>query len=458
MINRLWIFLLAPVCCWSQILTGTIVDASANQPLETVSVYFDNTTVGTTTNENGEFSITYTDAIQSSLVISYLGFEKIIINDYRDKEHIAIALKPSSIALDEVNLDYDDGLTRKQKLRLFRKEFLGTSKIAKSCKILNEDDLILRYDKENRVLSASAKAPIKIENKALQYEIDYDIIDFELSFKYANIPTNSFTKNRLTYYGTTFYKDLKKSNKKSTIKKRERAFKGSVQHFMRALFNENLKGEGYWIFYGRFRVNEWAYFTVGDLEDSSFKQVTLNKKVTILYDKDIQSSIEVNTDKFYVDRFGNYAPIVGVFFNGYMGSQRVGDSVPSDYNLDSDSQIVNDDFLEGNWNVVSVEKSSKEPPFSLMVDSFKNAQFTFNSDKTFNLQTTAANSFFQMLTSAINQSTWSLSKINENSLVSIANGENIQMEIFVSVDGSDVFFTIGKQGEPSYFLLKVVKA
>ncbi|WP_111684744.1 carboxypeptidase-like regulatory domain-containing protein [Winogradskyella tangerina] len=333
MINRLWIFLLCPVFCFAQTITGTVIDANTNKPLETVSVYFDNTTVGTTTNENGEFSIEITDAIQSSLVISYLGYEKVIINNYRDQSVLKIALKPSSVALDEVNLDYDDGLTRKQKLKLFKKEFLGSSNFARSCKILNEDDLILRYDKDDWTLSASSIAPIRIENKALQYEIEYDLIDFEVSYKYVNLASNTFNKNSVTYYGTTFYKDMEKATKKSTVKNRERAYKGSIQHFMRALFNENLRDEGYWIFYDKLRVNEWSYFKVEDLEDSSFKQVTLSKKVVIVFDKDIQSKIDVKTDKFYIDEYGNYAPIVGVFFSGSMGDQRVGDSLPSDYGL-----------------------------------------------------------------------------------------------------------------------------
>lgn len=325
--------LLCPVIGWAQTITGTIVDATTNQPLETVSVYFDNTTVGTTTNENGEFFIEYSDAIQSSLVISYLGYEKVIIYEFRNQDVFNISMKPSSVALDVVNIDDDDGLTRKQKLRLFRREFLGSSNFARSCKILNEDDLILRYDKNNLVLSASSRTPIKIENKALQYAIDYDIMDFEVSYKYVNVETNSFSKNSVTYYGTTFYKDLKNADKKATLKNRERAFKGSVQHFMRALFNENLRDEGYWIFYDKLRVNEWSYFKVTELEDSLFKEVTLEKNVVIVFNKDIQSRIDLRTDKFYIDKYGNYAPIVGVYFSGSMGNQRVGDSLPSDYGL-----------------------------------------------------------------------------------------------------------------------------
>ena len=333
MISKLILFLWAPVFCFSQTLKGKVIDASTNKPIETVTVYFDNTTVGTTTNQNGEFSMTYTDAIQSSLVISYLGYEKVLINNYRDQEYIKVYLKPASVVLDEVNLDYDDGLTRKQKLRLFKREFLGTSKYGKACKILNENALILRYDKNDKILYASSKVPLKIHNKALRYEIKYDLMEFYIEFRYVNVKTNEFSTTSVTYYGTTFFKNLEGSDKKRIQKNRKYVYKGSVQHFMRALFHENIKANTYEIFYNKLKVDEWAYFNVSTIKASDFKQVTLKKGVSILYNKKAQSEMHLNIDKFYVDVYGNYTPIIGIYFSGAMGNQRVGDTLPSNYDL-----------------------------------------------------------------------------------------------------------------------------
>ncbi|WP_299121803.1 carboxypeptidase-like regulatory domain-containing protein [uncultured Winogradskyella sp.] len=324
-----------PFFCFAQTFNGRVIDKVTQEPIETVSVYFDNTTIGTTTDENGEFSITYTDAVQSTLVISYLGYEKVLISDYRFRNNVTIELVEADNALDEVYIEYDDGLTRRQKLRLFRKEFLGTSKFGKSCKILNEDDLILRYDKGNKSLYASAKAPVRVENKALQYEIAFDIIDFEVEFRYVEIKTSTFTVNTVAFLGTSFYKDLKGSEKKKTIKNREIAYEFSIQRFMRSLYNKNLRDEGYWIYYDKLRVEEWSYFTIEDITDSDLKKVKLKDKVTILYNKELQSELQIEVDEFFVDVYGNYTPIEGVYFSGIMGSQRVGDSLPLDYGLNN---------------------------------------------------------------------------------------------------------------------------
>ncbi|WP_179344430.1 carboxypeptidase-like regulatory domain-containing protein [Winogradskyella ursingii] len=334
-INRVFFyFFIVPFFGFAQTFSGTVIDKATQQPIETASVYFDNTTIGTTTNEKGEFSITYSDAVQSTLVISYLGYQKVFINDYRIKNNVIIALVEAANTLDAVYLDYDDGLTRKQKLKLFRKEFLGSSRFAKSCKILNEEDLILRYNRQNKALYASALKPIIVENNALQYEVAFEILEYEASYYQANPETNVFNIKALTYFGTSFFKDTNIEHKKRFFKNREKAYKGSVQHFMRSLFYQNLKAEGYHVFSGKFRVNEWDYFKVIETENRDSKIVTLKKEVSILFNKKMQSKIELKIPEFYVDIYGNYSPILGVYFSGDLGMQRVGDMLPSNYGLD----------------------------------------------------------------------------------------------------------------------------
>ena len=321
---------------YSQTITGTVVDSKTKQPLMAVSVYFDNTTIGTTTDDYGRFVIDYSDAIQTNLIVSYLGYETLIISDYRQRSHsMSIALKESLNQLDEVVVNADDGLSRKQKLKLFRKEFLGFSEFSKSCKILNEDDLILRYNKKDMVLSVSAKKPVLVKNRSLQYEIAYDIQDFEITFRYVDAKLDQFGIHSVLYTGTSFYKDLN-NGKKRTLKHRKKAYKGSVQHFMRSLYNLNLEDEGFVIFHNKFKVDEWAFFKVEDLKDSSFKKVSLEAKVNILFKGNDQSVLTPVVSQFYIDKFGNYTPIPGLLFSGVMGDYRIGDLLPTNYQLQED--------------------------------------------------------------------------------------------------------------------------
>ena len=315
----------------AQTLNGRVIDSNTKAPIETATVYFDNTTIGVSTNANGEFSIVYNDAIQSVLVVSFLGFEKQVITDYRTLSYVTVELKEQIDVLDEVFLTDNDGLTRIQKIKQFKKEFLGTSANAKSCKILNEDDIILRYHKPSKTLTATSKNPVLVLNTNLQYEIAYDLIDFEIKYKYVDEKQDIFNINSVIYTGTSFYKSIGKIDAEKLDKFRQKALNGSVQHFMRALYKEDLEAEGFQIFHKSFIVKPWDFFTVSTHENPNLKQVSLKDKVVILYNKKAQSSLQVHSEFFVIDQYGNYAPINTVLFSGEMGSQRIGDSLPFDF-------------------------------------------------------------------------------------------------------------------------------
>ena len=335
MTNRLTLFFfIIPSILLSQSITGKVIDKVTQEPVETASIYFDQTTIGTTTNENGEFSIDYTDAVRSNLVISYLGYQKVLITDYRKLDNILVELEVATNALDEVFVNFDDELTRQQKLRLFKKEFIGTSRFANSCIILNEDKLVLYYDGKDNTLYASSEEPIRVKNRAIQYQIEFDIIDFEASYRNVDIEENTFILNSVRYLGTTFYKDLTNGSKRKVNRNRNKVYKGSVQHFFRALYNEDLKKESYQIYHKNKKVEEWDFIKISEGKTSSIKELRLKSKINILYKKSWQSTMELKTDHIYIDVYGNYSPIIGVYLTGYLGNQRLGDTLPSDFGLE----------------------------------------------------------------------------------------------------------------------------
>jgi hypothetical protein len=319
---------------FSQTIKGVVLDAKTQLPIETATVYFDNTTIGTVTNQLGEFSLEYNEAIKSSLIVSFLGYKKVIINSYNSNTKLKILLDEDISNLDEIVISANDGMPRRIKLQQFRKQFLGTSKNGKSCKILNESDLILRYNKQENKLYASAKQPVIIVNKNLKYKITFDIVDFEIAYRYVDIKRQEFNIKSVVYTGTSFYKTTEKPNESKDIKKRQKAYKGSVLHFMRSLYNEQLSDEEYQIFNKGFIVaDSYIYGLMSKVVDTNLKKVQLKNSISILFHKKKQSELTVVVSEFYIDNYGNYTPIAGVLFNGEMGNQRIGDSLPFDYKL-----------------------------------------------------------------------------------------------------------------------------
>ena len=338
MISRLLLFLLvffSSYTGFAQEISGIVLDAKSGKPIESVSVYFDNTTIGTTTNSKGEFSIEYREDIKSLLIFSFLGYKKGYVNNYYPSKRYKVLLEEAFNTLNTVVITHDDGMSRKMKLNQFRTQFLGTTSNAKSCKILNEDDIILRYFKNEKQLTASSKKPILIENNSLQYLISFDLNDFKIDYHYVNIEANRFGTKLVLYTGTSRYEDLKRSDKKRITKNRDKSYKGSSLHFMRALASNKLKEENYLIIKKGFAVNANDYFFVTYNPNNNSATVKLKEPVIILYDKK-QSTLNCKTDVFFIDEFGNHTPIEKVIFGGHMGIQRLADSLPLDYEISED--------------------------------------------------------------------------------------------------------------------------
>jgi hypothetical protein len=151
----LWLILLLPVYFNAQVIKGTVMDVNSNTTLPGATVYQDGTTNVTITDQNGYFELN-TKGLNNTLVIRYLGYQsEQIDNPLRfEKKMLKVVLNEELFSLDEVVVVLNPSFTRREMLRAFRSQFLGTSKSALRCKIANEDDLILRYNADERTLTA----------------------------------------------------------------------------------------------------------------------------------------------------------------------------------------------------------------------------------------------------------------------------------------------------------------
>ena len=94
--KRLWLLLLLMSFYVSAQTKGVVVDESG-KPIPYVNIWVENENIGTTSEENGEFSITA--SANKNLIFSILGFEKRII---KASEVSNVKLKAISFQLDEV--------------------------------------------------------------------------------------------------------------------------------------------------------------------------------------------------------------------------------------------------------------------------------------------------------------------------------------------------------------------
>lgn len=318
----------------SQDITGLVIDSKTNEPLSGASVYFNNTTIGTITNSEGEFAIKYNTDLKTELVISFIGYETFIIGDLFFKEDLVIPLTESVNVLNEIELTSRETWSRELKLNEFKKHFLGESSRGESCKILNEEDIVLKYNVKNKTLIVVSKAAIIIENNDLKYLISVNLQHFKAKYSYVSKNKKRLNIDLVSYNGSNYYRSIDVHPTKEIFQTREEAYKGSTMHFMRALASENLNKEGYDLFVEQgqhIRLTN-RHFEVSPSYDQNGVIVKIKRnKVNVLYKGVKRSSIECTEDQFYIDNFGNHTPPETVIFTGDFGNQRMGDTLPLDY-------------------------------------------------------------------------------------------------------------------------------
>ena len=218
-------------------ITGKVID-SESVPLIGAAVYLNNTSIGTTTDDNGEFELFIKQGVHD-LIISYLGYETIQykIDTNKPLKKIIFRTKETGNILEEIVLENKkySKEDRAYFLSRFRNTFIGKTIFSQNCKILNPDVIQFHYDSETKILEAYVRKPIEILNKDLGYKIFYDLVHYEL------------TQSKITYLGYSRYQDLKggKSKQRKWSKNRLRAYNGSKMHFIRAARKGELRKDGF---------------------------------------------------------------------------------------------------------------------------------------------------------------------------------------------------------------------
>jgi len=323
----------------SQTIQGTVFDENTI-PLEGVSVYYDGTTLGTTTNQAGQFEINSLATPNAILVISYIGFESIYLNAVQN--NLKISLKPNIISLNEVLLE-PIPFSRKDMLAVFREQFLGQTKAGRNCLILNEEAIQFAYDSQNYKLSAFADEPLKIENKLLGYEVYFNLIDFSVVFSKRSLD-EVFMRTSF-FSGTSFFQEMKDLNQKIE-KNREKAYLGSSKHFFKNLNDKKWGKKEFLVFERGFVSDPTLHFEVIPGENLTLiklieKPVTINgiialkfrKSLQLLYNNKEQSGIVFYTPSFYVDAYGSYSNIDQIIFSGEIAKKRMGDMLPGNFEI-----------------------------------------------------------------------------------------------------------------------------
>ena len=330
---------------------GTVLDDKGGTPLSNASVFCQNTTTGTISNNDGLFSLRLNNG-GYDLVISYTGYETQVLrvsNSMADKDSLIIRMKEKNKSLEEVAVTGSalvaDGWNKYG--QFFLDNFLGTTVNAAQCTIENKEAINFYFYKKRNKLKAKAKEEIIIINQALGYKIRYQLDSF----------VNDYNTHISSYTGYPLFESLNGTpeQQQEWSKNRYRTYIGSRLHFMRSWYDSTLRDEGFEVEtlntpgsdVGTVLENPYDSSIYG--VDSGTVDIKINGRIRVTYngrvpDKNylIQNHFPLNArvqvsaleipSGFSIEENGYFYEQSEVTNLGYWAWKKIAELVPYDYN------------------------------------------------------------------------------------------------------------------------------
>ena len=374
------ITLFLPFICLAQTLRGVVIDADTNEPIAGASVYLNGTTLGCNTDSEGHYSIKVNDIIYTQLVLSFMGYETVIIENPFELLPDTVYLKEKGFRVNEVTVKGRPTFSERQKMQAFREQFLGVTPGGRACRILNEKDIRLVYDPKEHKLHGYTDVPIVVKNTHLGYHVKCELIQFTLilgpqkslhskntdtaqtiiTASFEELPkinnfhherrkdTYKYSKNRffklisksdLINSELVILKDLQDKNLQ-TLLKQEQFFNVMKKKADESTINievvpesKNIDG------ITSFVITESSENNTNNFENTMLNTVNIGKRYYgykhVIYTH--ASTLFINADSFNVDSYGNTDLFFRLFITGDMSRFRVGDQLPLDYLSDPTS-------------------------------------------------------------------------------------------------------------------------
>jgi hypothetical protein len=322
----LFIFISFSLIAFNQVIKGTIFDNTTKNVIYSASVYFNGTSVGTLSDEKGNFRIDISKYRSMPITISAIGYYSVTLTDFSTSKPNLVYMNPKLFELNEVVVNAkSQAWKRRENLTIFRNEFLGTTGNAMNCKITNENDIRFKYSFDNDTLIAFATNPILIDNKALGYKITYYLDKFQY-YK----PDGSFI-----FKGNIIFKEDSTTERRKKMYfeyKRKYAYLGSRMHFFRALWINDLGSNGFMV---RNSAKEIVnYKKIVFQKDNNTKYLRCPGGLGIsYYSKQSTSFIIFLKERVSFDSYGYFEPD-GIIWEGEMARQRIADLVPYEYSIE----------------------------------------------------------------------------------------------------------------------------
>ncbi|OJJ20301.1 hypothetical protein BKI52_17710 [marine bacterium AO1-C] len=332
-----------------------VFDASTSNPIPKVHIIHVDSIIIGNSDRTGIFRLNLKSKKEFALKFTHIGYEKtsLAINPQVKRKYI-VWMIPKVERLAPITISINRDKRWKKLFNKFKNDFLGTSSNASQCKILNPWVVEFIETPEGITLKKNSIDTLEIENYALGYKVLFLLNRFDLA------------QNDVHYRGRCQFLELIPKNRKQNrrwLRNRRRAYRGSLQHFLKSLANKTTSKEGFEVLFSKQPPgkNNGIFFTI-DLTRIIKPGPQVNQYILtmpyymkVIYNRELEeynylkwykksnpwlrgpfkprnqsSWMYLKTSTLTFDRQGNILDSSqGVIRYGYWAWERVGEMIPS---------------------------------------------------------------------------------------------------------------------------------
>ncbi len=346
------------------VVYGKVLAGDTKLPLQGASVFAQNTTIGTATDAEGNFKIYLPDG-GYSLVITYTGYNtesRRISNADANDKNIVFELGQKEKEMADVAViatsEVKNGWEKYGDFFLDR--FIGQTANSSGCSIKNKEAVKFYFSKKRNRLKVMVTEPLQIENQSLGYTIKYALDSF----------THEYNSQVSLYTGYPLFEEMPAADSAQQIKwtmARQQAYKGSMLHFMRSLYNKTLLQEGFEVqfvvdineketaiplkdFYGAFNYKKDDSTLLVEVKPNQqrvgviyFKEKPSARFTSLNPDEpsDFQFSIVtfLPNESLGIEQNGYYFEQNDIAVSAYWTWDKMADQLPYDYNISKVQEV-----------------------------------------------------------------------------------------------------------------------
>ncbi len=340
----------------SYTISGKIIDETTKMPLQGASVFAENTTLGTATDNDGVFNLRLPNG-GYSIVITFTGYQtetKRVTTGDAGNTQLLIEINKKEKSMDEFVIkstsEVADGLAKYG--AFFMENFIGNTVNSKQCYIKNKEALKFFYYRRAKRLKVLANAPLEIVNDALGYTIKYELDSF----------VHEYNTQVSVYTGYPLFQEMAASNEAQQEKwnaARKTAYNGSILHFMRSLYQRKLQEEGFEIQFIVKKNNSESAIPLKNFygamnykmyDSSNLVEVMPNQKdVAVIYKNEGAPTAYIDSnagapskfqlsvvsflpnEELNIEQNGYYYEQKDITITGYWAWEKVGDMLPYNF-------------------------------------------------------------------------------------------------------------------------------